>query len=96
MSGSSRLLRHREIYRGTLTRTSVEPREILKQALLVGAAGVVLFHNHPGGEPTPSPEDVAFTRLFSQAATLLGIRLADHLILGSEGQWVSMRDIVVW
>jgi len=96
LSSSSRVLQHSEIYRGALSRTCAEPREILKQALLVGAAGIILFHNHPGGDPAPSLEDHAFTQLFGQAATLLGIPLLDHLILGSAGRWISMRDVAAW
>jgi DNA repair protein RadC len=93
---SGRVLRQCEIYRGTLTRASVEAREVLKQALLAGAAHIVLFHNHPSGELVPSLEDHAFTRLFAQTAPLLGIRLLDHLILGSAGRWLSMRDVMAW
>jgi DNA repair protein RadC len=90
------VLQHSEIYRGALSRTSVEPREVLKQALLVGAASIILFHTHPSGELVPSPEDQAFTRLFAQAATLLDIPLRDHLILGSAGRWLSLRDVMAW
>jgi DNA repair protein RadC len=62
----NRLLAERELYRGTLNRTVAEPREVLK-ALLRGAAGVVLFHNHPSGDPRPSSEDVMFTRRMARA-----------------------------
>jgi len=96
LSSSGKVLLHCEIYRGAFSRTCAEPREILKQALLVGAASIILFHNHPGGDPAPSLEDHAFTQLFARAATLLGIPLLDHLILGSAGRWISMRDIVAW
>jgi DNA repair protein RadC len=57
LNASRGLLGHQEIYRGTLHRAAVEPREILKQCLLRGAAGFVLFHTHPSGDPTPSAED---------------------------------------
>lgn len=96
LNSSGRVLQHSEVYRGTLSRTSVEPREILKQALVIGAASIILFHSHPSGELVPSPEDQAFTRLFAQAATLLGIPLLDHLILGSIGRWLSLREIMAW
>jgi DNA repair protein RadC len=90
-----RLLAERELYRGTLTRAVVEPREVLKEALLRGAAGVVLFHNHPSGDPSPSSEDVMFTRRMARAGEVVGVRLVDHLILGG-GQWTSLRQQEAW
>lgn len=86
----------REIYRGTLDRAAVEPREILKECLLRGASGFLLFHTHPSGDPTPSAEDEVFTTKMAEAARVLGIRLLDHLILAGSGRWVSMRDRLAW
>jgi DNA repair protein RadC len=80
-----------EIYRGTLDRAVVEPREILKRALLVNAAGVILYHNHPSGEPSPSREDREFTRRLAAAADSVGLRLLDHVVVGREG-CVSFRE----
>jgi len=91
-----KLLADKELYRGTLSRAAVEPREVLKEALRRGAAGVVLFHTHPSGDPSPSPEDFAFTRRMSSAADVVGVRLIDHLILGASGQWVSLRERGGW
>lgn len=88
----NRLLGEKELYRGTLDRAAVEPREILKECLLRGAAGVAVFHTHPSGDPTPSPEDLEFTRSLRDAGRIVGVRLADHLILGSAGRWVSLRE----
>lgn len=92
----NQLLHDQEVYRGTLSRTAVEPREILKEALLKGAAGVVLFHTHPSGDPAPSAEDLSFTRRMVEAGEVLGVRLVDHLILGSSGRWVSLRERGGW
>jgi DNA repair protein RadC len=92
LDARNRLMGEREIFRGTLDRTAAEPREILKECLLRGAAGVLVFHNHPSGDPSPSPEDVVFTRRLRDAAELLGIRLVDHLVLGAAGRWVSLRE----
>jgi len=92
----NRVIGDREVYRGTISRTSVEPREIFLHALLQGAAHVVLFHTHPSGDPSPSVEDVAFTRRMIAAGEALGVGLLDHLILGSTGRWVSLRDRGVW
>jgi DNA repair protein RadC len=92
LDGRNRLLAEREIFRGTLTRAAVEPREILKEGLLRGAASVLLFHTHPSGDPSPSAEDLLFTRRLAEAGELVGIRLVDHVILGTSGRWVSLHE----
>ena len=86
----NRLISEAEIFRGTLSRASVEPRTILKKALLCGASGLVLFHSHPSHDPTPSREDVLFTKRMVDAGSLLGIWIVDHLIVGVQGRWVSL------
>jgi DNA repair protein RadC len=86
----NRLLADRVIFRGTLTRTAVEPRPILSLALKHRAASFVLWHSHPSGDPEPSQEDLDFTRRMLEAGRLLGIRLLDHLILGCQGRWISL------
>ncbi len=92
LNARNRLIRDDpEIYRGTLDRAVVEPREILKRALLANAAGIVLYHNHPSGDPTPSREDREFTRRLASAAETLGVRLLDHVVVGSGGA-VSFRE----
>lgn len=91
-----RLIGEREIFRGTLHRAAVEPREILKDCLLRGASGVALFHTHPSGDPTPSAEDFLFTRRMAEAAEVIGVELVDHLILGAPGRWVSLRERGAW
>ena len=80
-----------EIYRGTLDRAVVEPREILKRALLANAASLILYHNHPSGDPSPSREDREFTRRLASAADSVGLRLLDHIVVGREG-CVSFRE----
>lgn len=91
-----RLLGEQEIYRGTLHRAAVEPREILKQCLLRGASGFVLFRTRPSGDPTPTPEDLSFTHQMADAAALLGVDLLDHLVLGAAGQWESLHARGGW
>jgi DNA repair protein RadC len=91
-----RLIGEKEIFRGTLHRAAVEPREILKECLLRGAARVALFHTHPSGDPTPSDEDLLFTRRMAEAATIVGVELVDHLVLGGTGRWVSLRERGAW
>jgi DNA repair protein RadC len=93
----NRLIGEREIFRGTLNRSAAEPREILKEALILGAAGVVVFHTHPSGDPTPSFEDLAFTRRVAEAGEMVGVELLDHMILGGGGaEWVSLRERGAW
>ena len=82
-----------ELYRGTLRRAAVEPRGILREALAVGAAGVLLFHTHPSGDPSPSVEDLAFTERLEKAGRVVGVHLLDHLILGGPDRWTSLRRI---
>ena len=91
LNGRNRLIAEREIFRGTLSRAAVEPRGILKHGLLRNAAGIVVFHTHPSGDPSPSAEDIAFTRRLAEAGETVGVRLVDHLIVGSGGRWVSLR-----
>jgi DNA repair protein RadC len=91
-----RLLAVREFFRGTLHRVSVEPREVLKAALLHGAAGVVLFHTHPSGDPAPSREDLLFTRRMARAGEVVGVQLIDHLVVGRGDRWVSLRERGGW
>jgi len=92
----NRLIGESEVFRGTLNRASVEPRPLLKRCLLSNAAGLVLFHTHPSGDPSPSAEDLAFTRRMAEAGEIVGVRLVDHLILGSAGRWTSLRQRGAW
>jgi DNA repair protein RadC len=81
-----------EIFRGTLCRAAVEPRQLLFPALVRGAAALVVFHFHPSGDPSPSLEDLSFTRRLAEAGEAVGVRLLDHLIIGGTRRWVSLRD----
>jgi len=88
-----RLMSGMEFFRGTLYRASVEPRAILKAALARGAAALVLFHTHPSGDPSPSAEDLLFTRRMVEAGEIVGVKVVDHLILGCSHRWVSLQQI---
>src|SRR5215203_311436 len=92
LDARSHLLGEREIFRGTMSRMAVEPREILRECLQRGASSVYLFHTHPSGDPSPSAEDILFTRRMAEAAEIVGLRLADHIVLGDRGRWVSLKE----
>lgn len=91
-----RLIEAREVFRGTLSRAAVEPRGLLRPGLTLGAAGLLLWHTHPSGDPSPSAEDLAFTRRLSEAAEIVGVRLVDHLVIGDGERWVSLRRQGAW
>lgn len=77
---------------GTLNSTLIDAGSVFKAALLANAATVILCHQHPSGDPTPSSEDLTITRTLIQAGQILGINVLDHVILGGTGQYRSLRD----
>jgi DNA repair protein RadC len=82
LDSRGRVLREREIYIGTIDRAVVSTRDVLRFALDANATGVVLYHNHPSGDATPSAEDRDFTDRMSEALELANMKLVDHLIIG--------------
>lgn len=76
---------------GTVNSTLMPPREICREALLRDSTGFILVHNHPTGDPTPSREDIAATNKIMNAASLIGITLIDHIIIG-DNTYISMKD----
>lgn len=77
---------------GTLDASLVHPREIFKAAILANAAAILLAHNHPSGDPTPSAEDRSVTRLLVDAGVALGIEVLDHVVLGDSPRYCSFRE----
>ena len=77
----NRLIGTKEMFRGTLTHTSVYPREVVKEALAQNAASVMLAHNHPSGTPEPSESDLVLTRALMQALALVDVRILDHFVV---------------
>jgi len=86
-----RVLRFEELFRGTIDGTSVYPREVVKEALAINAAAVILAHNHPSGVAEPSQADERITRRIKAALELVDIRLLDHLVVG-DGPATSMAS----
>src|SRR5271165_1095317 len=86
------LIKHERQQRGTIDHTPVYPREVVKRALDLGAAALILVHNHPSGDPTPSKADITVTQDIKKAAAPLGVVLHDHIIIGRYGH-TSLRDL---
>ena len=80
-----------EVYKGSVNSSQVNVGEVFKPAVRRNASAIIVAHNHPSGDPTPSPDDVAVTRAIIQAGKLLGIDVLDHIVFG-EGRWVSMKE----
>lgn len=86
-----RLRREAVVSVGCLTSSLVHPREVFQEAVVSRAAALVLFHNHPSGDPEPSADDLALTRRLAAAGSLMGIEVLDHLVLGA-GRYVSLKE----
>jgi DNA repair protein RadC len=86
------LIAHERQQRGTIDHTPVYTREVLKRALELNASALIMVHNHPSGDPSPSKADIAVTREIAKAGTPLGVTLHDHLIIG-RGRHTSLRDL---
>jgi len=91
LDAQHRLLRLEEMFQGTLNQTSVYPREVLKRALALNAAAVVLAHNHPSGVAEPSRADEYLTQTLKTALQLVDVRVLDHIVVGT-GSAVSMAE----
>jgi DNA repair protein RadC len=91
LDAQNRLLRLEEMFRGTLTQTSVYPREVVKRALELHAAAVVLAHNHPSGTAEPSRADEFLTQTLRSALSLVDVRVLDHFVVGA-GDVVSFTE----
>jgi DNA repair protein RadC len=92
LDAQNRLIAWDELFRGTLTQTSVYPREVVKQALARNAAAVVLAHNHPSGVAEPSAADEMLTRSLREALTLVDVRLLDHFIVAGRAAPLSFAE----
>ena len=82
----------RTVYVGTVNSSAVRPAEVLRPAVRENAPSIIVAHNHPSGDPTPSPEDVSITRDLVAAGKLMDIEVLDHLVIGSGGAFVSLKE----
>jgi DNA repair protein RadC len=93
LNTKNQLVRLSEVSVGSLNASIVHPRELFKDAVRVSAAAIVVVHNHPSGDPTPSGADIQLTRRLAKAGDVLGIELLDHVIIGDGGGHSSLRDM---
>lgn len=87
----NRVLEIVEVYKGSVNSSHVRVGELFKEAIRKNASAIIVVHNHPSGDPTPSPDDVAVTRAIVQSGKLLDVEVLDHLVIG-QGKWVSLKE----
>lgn len=87
----NRVLETVDVYKGSVNSSQVRVGELFKEAIRKNASALIVIHNHPSGDPTPSPDDVAVTRAIVQAGKLLDVDVLDHLVIG-HGRWVSLKE----
>lgn len=85
LTGNHSVISEMMLSKGTLTHTAIDCRTVLRNALLVNAASVILLHNHPSGDPRPSIQDIHFTDRLRKACSLMDIQLLDHIVIGKDG-----------
>ena len=91
LDSTSRVLKELQVSEGSLNASIVHPREVFQPVIRESAAAVLFVHNHPSGDPTPSQEDLTLTRRLQDAGQLMGVRVLDHIIIGSD-RYVSLAD----
>lgn len=92
LDGRHRPIAHQVVSIGTASASLVHPREVFQPAILVGACAVIVAHNHPSGDPSPSREDREITERLAQAGALLGISLLDSVVFTRTGEFVALRE----
>ena len=92
LNAQNRAISYQEVTRGILNSSLVHPREVFRLSILYGAAGIIIAHNHPSGNPTPSADDKAITKQLVEAGALLDIPMHDHVIAGSGGCYFSFAE----
>jgi DNA repair protein RadC len=86
------IIEHETLSIGSLNASIVHPREVFKAAIKRSSASIICLHNHPSGDPTPSPEDIQMTRRLTEAGEIIGIELLDHIIIADD-QFISLKEL---
>ncbi|MDR0678184.1 MAG: DNA repair protein RadC [Holosporaceae bacterium] len=94
LNNKNKLITEEMIQEGTINNTAIYPREIIQKSLEYGASAIIMVHNHPGGDPKPSRQDIVMTKIISEIAQKLDITLFDHIIIGKMGT-VSLKELGV-
>lgn len=81
-----------EVSRGNINSSIVHPREVYKRAMLSNSCSIIVAHNHPSGDPSPSKEDINITKRLKECGDILGIQLLDHIIIGSKERYISFKE----
>ncbi len=92
IDSKSKIQKEEIISTGTVNATILAPREIFIHALKAGAVNIILLHNHPSGDPTPSTEDISTTKRIKEAGAIIGVKLMDHIIIG-DNKYISLKEI---
>jgi DNA repair protein RadC len=92
LDAKNRMVGYEVISTGSLTAAIIHPREVFKGAIMNSSAAIICLHNHPSGDPTPSREDISITERLKEGAELLGIRMLDHIIIGSKNKYCSLTE----
>lgn len=91
LNTKNEVLKVRTITIGSLDASVITPRELFREAISCNSASVIIAHNHPSGDPTPSRADIDVTNRLAQAGTTIGIEVLDHMVIG-DGRWVSLKE----
>ena len=91
LNTKNQVLGQRVVYQGNVNSSMIRPAEVLRPAVMEAVPSIIVCHNHPSQDPTPSPEDAAITRDIAEAGKLLGIELLDHVVIGGE-RFVSLKE----
>ena len=91
LNTKNQIIHSQTIFIGTLNSSVVHPREIFREAVRRSSASIIVAHNHPSGDPTPSPEDINVTKRLVKAGRIMGIEVLDHLVIG-DGKFISLKE----
>ena len=92
MNTKNHILDVATVYQGSVNTTVIRVAELMRPVIALNASACIVAHNHPSGDPTPSPEDVAVTKQIVEGAKILDIDLLDHLVIGRDGRFVSLKE----